>query len=135
MIFPAWLSDKLFLKLAALFLSLILWGGVAAGRGGERKLVVPVKIVNLAPGMAIRSTMPAGIELSVVGPRLLLYRLQGENLHITLDFSGVGSGVVAFDNLGRGLDLHPGLEVIRTIPGRLQVWVEPSGEKPVLQKH
>ena len=126
----ALMSDKLFLKLVALLLSLLLWGGVAVGRGGARKLVVPIRVVNLAPGMAIRSALPSGIEVSVIGPRLLLYRLAGENLQLTLDFAGVRSGVVAFDNLGRGLDLHPGMEVIRTVPGRLQVWVEPAGERP-----
>lgn len=121
-----WLSERLFLKLTALVLALLLWGGVVAGRHSAEKIKVPLKIINLAPGLTLRGTVPAEIEVSIIGPRLLLYQLRREQLAIALDFSGVTGGVVAFDHLGQGLDLNPGLEVIRTFPGRVQLWAEPS---------
>jgi YbbR-like protein len=127
----SWLTDTLFLKLVALLLSLLLWGGVAAGRHGAEKVAVPLKILNLSPGLAVRGTVPAQIEIEVVGPRILLFQLRHEQLAIALDFSGITGGIVAFDHLGQSVDLNPGLEVIRTSPGRLQVWVEPTGGSQV----
>jgi len=129
--YSTWLTDNLFQKLVALLLSLLLWGGVAAGRNGSIKLAVPLKIANLAADLTVRGALPTQIEIDVVGPRILLFQLRREQLSITLDFSGVAGGVIAFDHLGRGVDLNPGLEVIRTTPGRLQVWVEPAVGKQV----
>lgn len=126
MTLPPWLSERLFLKLTALVLALLLWGGVVAGRHSAEKIKVPLKIMHLAPHLTLRGAVPAEIEVSIIGPRMLLYQLRREPLEIALDFSGVTGGVVAFDHLGQGLDLNPGLEVIRTFPGRIQLWVEPS---------
>jgi hypothetical protein len=126
-----WPTDTIFLKLVALLLSLLLWGGVAAGRNGAVKVHIPVKIVNLAPGLTVRGTIPQQVDIDVVGPRILLFQMQRENLFVTLNFSGVTDGAVTFDHLDQGLDLNPGLEVIRTAPGRLQVWVEPTTRNAV----
>ncbi len=126
MTLPQWFSERLFLKLTALVLALLLWGGVVAGRHSAEKIKVPLKILNLAPGLTLRGTVPTEIEVSIIGPRMLLFQLRREQLVIALDFSGVTGGVVAFDHLGQGIDLNPGLEAIRTFPGRLQLWVEQS---------
>ena len=121
----SWFSERIMVKLAALLLSLLLWGGVVAGRNGAEKVRVPLRFVNLAPGLVIRGNVPADVEVAITGPRLLLYQLQREQLAIELDFSGVTGGLVNFDHLSLALDLNPGLRAIRTTPGRLQVWVEP----------
>jgi YbbR domain-containing protein len=118
------LNDALFLKLVALLLSLLLWGGVAASRHGAVKISVPLQVANLSSGLMIRGAVPQQLEVEVVGPRILLYQMQRKTLAVTLDFSGVAGGVVAFDHLGQDLELNPGIEVIRTVPGRLQVVVE-----------
>lgn len=107
-------------KLLSAVLALILWAFVTWERPVERRLSVPVKMVNCAPGLAVTG-VPRFVEVVVSGPWLPVMLMKSKVLAMELDLSGAGEGITAFPGLERRLPLPEYLKIIRISPARIEI--------------
>ena len=107
-------------KLLSVVLALILWVFVTWERPVERRFPVPVKIVNVAAGLAATG-VPQFVQVVVSGPWLSVMLMKSKGLTMELDFAGAGEGLTAFAGMERWLPLPEYLKVIRISPARIEV--------------
>ena len=108
------------IKLLSVVLALILWVFVTWERPFERRFSVPVKLVNVAEGLAATG-VPQFVEGLVSGPWLPVMLMKSKELAMDLDLAGAGEGLTAFPGLERRLPLPENLKIIRISPARIEV--------------
>ncbi len=114
-------AENFGLKALSLLLALLLWLSVTAARDGEVAIMVPVRIRNLAPQLALATKAPSSIELRVAGPKIQLLHLAKERLAADLDLQGVEEGSVTFADVARTVALPGGLRVTRIYPSTIEL--------------
>ncbi len=117
------LAADLGLKLLALALAIALWLYVTGGKDTELAVEVPVKVINLAPGVALATQPPARLDVRVAGPALILRRLRPDKMVVSLDMRRVQAGSVAFPALDRLVPVPAGIRVVRISPAAIQLTV------------
>ena len=116
-------GNSIAVKLLSVVLAMILWSFVVWERPVERRVSVPVRLVNRAAGMTSTGAPPF-VEAVVSGPWLPVALLKSEGLSLDLDLSGAGEGVTAFPGLEQRLGLPEYLRVARISPARIEVRLE-----------
>jgi hypothetical protein len=101
-------------------LALILWAFVTWERPAERRVSVPVSLVNFDAGMT-SSGVPQFVDVVVSGPWLPVMIMRPKGLAIKLDLAGAGEGITVFPGLERRLPLPEYLKVARISPARIEV--------------
>ena len=77
------------LKVVSLCLALLVWLVAISGMETETGIKVPVRYRNLSPGMTIGNAPPKVVEVTVAGPKILLWRL-GTDCPVLTDRSAGG---------------------------------------------
>ncbi|BDV43383.1 hypothetical protein GURASL_23060 [Geotalea uraniireducens] len=111
------------IKVLALLFAVALWLAVAGERKGRLELTIPVTVRNAPTDCAVIVDHPV-LAVSLVGPRILLLKLRGENIIMPLDMKGVGAGTTSFSNLAQQLVLPDGVVVSRVFPADVSVTVK-----------
>jgi hypothetical protein len=124
------LTHNLGLKLLAIALAVVLWCFVVGGREAEREIAVPVRVINLAPGLALAGQPPDRLAVRVVGPEIILRRLHPDEMVVSLDMGQVKSGNVAFSALDQRIPLPAGIRVVRVSPATIELAVRTVADKP-----
>lgn len=115
------LAENFGLKALSLLLAALLWLSVTAAREGVVAVMVPVRIRNLAPRLALSTKAPSSIELRIAGPKIRLLHLAKERLTADLDLQGGGEGGVTFADVARTVALPGGLRVTRVYPATIEL--------------
>ncbi len=115
------LTANLGLKALSLFLAATLWLFVTMGMEGEEEVRVPVRVINILPHLSIENQVPPVVDLRIAGPKILLMRLDKEQLIATLDLQEVGVGNVAFPDMSGTVRLSSGLRITRISPANVQL--------------
>ena len=121
--FPPIIANNFSLKLVSVVMASLFWLYVVAGRDSEKRLQVPVEIINLAGNLTLVERPPERLEVDLSGSRLALLTVRPESLRLLLDMSEVGEGTVLFTNLENGVRVGSGLRVTRVYPGRIELTV------------
>lgn len=121
--FPPIIANNFSLKLVSVVMASLFWLYVVAGRDSEKRLQVPVEIINLAANLTLVEKPPERLEVDLSGSRLALLTVRPESLRLLLDMSEVGEGTVLFTNLENGVRVGSGLRVTRVYPGRIELTV------------
>ena len=114
-------SSAITIKVLSGVLALMLWTVVTWERPAERRLSVPIRLVNLPAGLMTTGSVPKTVEVIVSGPRLPITILNSGRLALDLDLAGAGEGVTTFPGLERRLTLPDNLRVIRISPALIEV--------------
>ena len=101
-------------------LALILWCFVTWELPAERRFLVPVRVVNAAPGMIITG-LPSRLQVVVSGPRLPLTLISSRMGGVDLDLVGIGEGVTVFPVVERLLKIPPHLNIVMISPARIEL--------------
>ena len=110
-------SDQVIaVRLLALLLAGLLWLGVNLERPGEVKLRVPVVLGHLPAGLQLASAVPEALEVTVSGPRVLLFGPWVRENSCELDLSGAKPGPVSYGTADCNLGLDRELKVVRVHP-------------------
>jgi hypothetical protein len=110
-------------RLFSLLLAGLLWLSVILERPGEMKLRIPVLPEYLPAGLSLVSPAPAPLEVTVSGPRILLYRLPFQPVNCRLDLSGALVGTASFTPLESSFALDRELKVVRVSPATVRLTV------------
>jgi hypothetical protein len=126
------LFHNLELKLLALALAVILWFYVAGGKSAEVTIEVPVKVIDLPPGLALVAQPPDHLDVRVAGPTIILKRLRQDKMVVSLDMGQVKAGSVAFSALDQRVPVPAGIRVVRVSPATIELAVRSTaaGEVP-----
>jgi YbbR domain-containing protein len=116
----AW-TNNLGLKALSLFLALLLWLFVAAGREAELDVVAPVVFENLPPPLAIVNQPPSRLDVRVAGAKIELLRLKTKRLTVVLDLKGAGEGITSFPGPEKAIRFPEGVRVTRVTPAVIEV--------------
>lgn len=104
------------LRALCLLLAGLLWLTVAIERPVEEKLMVPVRPERLPVGLCLTSPPSGQLEVTVSGPRFLLFRQRFLDMACALDLSGAVAGTVSFTPKPSSFGLDRELTVLRVFP-------------------
>ncbi len=115
------ITNNLVLKILSLTVALILWFLVAAKKPAEQEFVVPLLFKNIPSGLRIAGTLPEKVNIRVIGPKLILLKLERQNMTITLDMQKLKEGPVSFTDIAKYLEIPSGLSLTRISPSKIEV--------------
>ena len=120
------------LKLISLALATVLWAGVARTPTSEIGLLVSLEIQNIPPQTEVFGDTTERVEVRLRGPSSLVRTLTPQDLSLPLDMDGIsdGPGKDPAAITGPGA-CSCGVEVVRVIPARVRLTVEPTATRLV----
>jgi len=121
------LSHNLGLKVLSLFLAMVLWLFVAAGKETEIGLALPVVFAHLSPGLAIVNQPLPRIDVRLSGPRIMLLKFKTESAPVILDLQGAGEGTIAFPAMETAVRVPDGVRVTRVTPAAIEITLAKAG--------
>ena len=121
--------NNLGLKLISLVVAAGVWFFVVIVNKPELNLVVPVKFENVPPNMALVGDERPELQVRVKGNQNALSSLGSRRIVASLDLSRVPAGEHTFHLSARQINLPPGVQVNRIVPGQVKVRLEPLMER------
>ena len=103
-------------RLLSLLLAVLLWLGVNLERPGEVKLQVPLVLEHLPSGLLLAASPPGVLEVTVSGPRILLFGPWLHGARCALDLSEAQAGPASYKMVDCSFGLDRELKVLRVRP-------------------
>ena len=120
------------LKLISLVLATALWAQVARTPTSEIGLSVSVEYQNIPPQTEVFGEATDRVEVRLRGPSPLLRTLSAQDVSLSIDINGMAMGQERILPLTPELVRAPfGVEVVRMIPARARLTVEPTARRLV----
>ena len=120
------------LKLISLVLAAVLWAGVARTPTSEIGLSVSLEYQNIPPQTEVFGDTTDRVEVRLRGPSSLVRTLSPQDLSLSVDMNGMSLGQDRILPLSPELVRAPvGVEVVRVIPARVRLNIEPTATRPV----
>jgi uncharacterized protein (TIGR00159 family) len=117
------------LKLAALFVSILIWFAVVGPQSSEVGMTVPIQYTNLPAGMEITGKWMDRVDVRLRGSEASLTGLAAGSVRAVVDLQGVVAGLNFFRLSGKNLQVPPGVTISKIRPSDLQLNVEAMAEK------
>jgi len=117
-------------RFLSLLLAGLLWLGVTLERPGQVRLQVPVVLEHLPDGLLLASSPPAVLEVTVSGPRLLLFGPWLIGGSCGLDLSEAEAGTASFRSLDCSFALDHELKVLRVRPATIRLTLAKAAPAP-----
>ena len=114
-------EQVLLVRLLALFLALLVWGAVFLETPREARLVAAVVPDRLPAGLRLASAAPASVEVTVVGPRILMVLPWLTGSACRIDLSGARAGTADYSATEADLALDRELRVVRVRPATVRL--------------
>lgn len=115
------------LKLFSLVLATVLWAGVASEPTSEIGISAPVEYQNIPSQSEVVGDISNRVEIRLRGPSSLLRGLQPQDVSISIDMADMPMGQEKILPLTAEHIRTPfSIEVVRVIPARLAVTLEPT---------
>ena len=110
----------------------LLWAFVAPGSSqAERRVAIPVEVMNLPEDFELTDTRPEAVEVTVSGPRIQLWTLQPEEARVVIDAERVATGRRGFRVTPETLNLPAGVELVSIHDPRVRLSVEHKPDERV----
>lgn len=121
------------LKLLSLALGIILWLFASGQQKMELGLIATLRFDNMPPTLMMVNEPEGTLDVRVVGPRTLLFKIAGERLVYPIDLSNMEAGQTSFPIQPDRLRLPKGVRVTRVNPSNVTVVLDEviSKEVPV----
>jgi YbbR domain-containing protein len=122
------------LKLAALFLALVIWFVVSAPRRGpmsERAFAAPLAVVELRRDLVITTQVPDTVNVRLRGRVSDLRALSSQNLEVTVNLSFAAPGDALVTLRPQAINVPPDVEVVSIDPNKLRFHVEQLRQRVV----
>jgi YbbR domain-containing protein len=120
------------LKLISLVLATVLWAEVARTPTSEIGLSVSLEYQNIPPQTEVFGDTTDRVEVRLRGPSSLVRTLSPQDLSLSIDMNGMPTGQERILPLSPELVRAPvGVEVVRVIPARVKLNIEPTLRLPV----
>lgn len=116
-----WLNTRWGLRFLSVVVATLLWLVVYLDESSVLDVAVPVEVVNVPPGLALRTAPVRRLSLRLSGPRLRLLFLDRRLEPLRLDLDGAGEGDTVFANLGMQLKLPDEVRVNRIAPASVKI--------------
>jgi uncharacterized protein (TIGR00159 family) len=108
--------------LASLLLAGLMWTVLVPGAGViQVTREAEVAVENLPPGYALEGVEPARVEVTLSGPRRLVYLSEPQLLTVHVDALLAELGRRTFQIAPEQVDAPPGLEIVATRPDRVRL--------------
>jgi|GEM_PF-1303249 len=114
-------AEEVKVRLLALLLGGLIWLALTLERPSEMRLLIPMGLDHLPSGLQLTSTPPRNVEVTVVGPRILLLRPFLMGVHGSLDLTGAQPGPMSFNARECSYQLDRELKVVRVAPAVLRL--------------
>lgn len=118
------MTGNLTLKIAAIFLAVIMWFYVISRGQSEITLVEPVEFTSVPEALQVQST--PSVALRIKGHERHLKNLNPEDLHVFADMSGARAGWNVVELKKDSIRLSVPLKLIRITPSTVKVKVVKS---------
>lgn len=119
------------LKIAAIFLSIVLWFYVTSRGQSEIYLDVPVEFKNIPPGLEIVNNTVKMISLNVKGQERFIRNLKPSDIRISIDLSKTKKGDNVYYITRDDIKTPHGITVSNINPSSLKVTTEETLSKAV----
>ncbi|MCG6909842.1 MAG: hypothetical protein LJE94_06920 [Deltaproteobacteria bacterium] len=130
------LIPLLFSSITVLFSAILIMGTGFQVRANQEvidtSLKIPVKAVNVKPGLIMTRPSIQGIEIQVSGSAEQLQRLRGAKLVYELDLSALADGVHTIPILSERIKLPKGISIVKTITPAITVRIDREIKKEVM---
>ena len=128
-----WLNTRSGLKLLSVLVATLLWLVVFLDGSAMLDIAVPLQVVNVPAGLAIRNVPVRTLILQLSGPRVRLLFLDKSIAAVRLDLSGAGEGETVFTNLGMMLKLPEDVRINRLAPASVKIILGRGHDTPPTQ--
>lgn len=119
--------QNLGLKALSLFLAVMLWLFVAAGRDAEVSRSVLVQLEHVPSGLVVAGNPPSTINVRIKGPKILLLKNRMGKLTLLLNLKDSNEGMTAFPSPGALINLPEGVRVTRVTPALIEIRLAKAG--------
>lgn len=114
-------EQVVWVRLLALLLALLVWVAVFLEGPGEARLKIAVVPEHLPTGLRLATAAPASVEVTVLGPRILLILPRLHSGACRIDLSGARAGTADYGTAEAGFALDRELKVVRIRPATLRL--------------
>lgn len=104
------------LRLISLGLAVILWYFVGGEDTVNKNVMVPVEVINLPRDLVISNQFKKEIEVSVTGPRSLVFDMGKGKIARQIDLAKATPGTMVFENTNDVINVPRGVKVQRIQP-------------------
>ncbi len=126
-----WISDNRKLKILSLALGMILWFLISGQHKMELGLIASLRFDNIPPSLMMVNEPVDSLDVRVVGPRTVLFKLVEERLVYPLDLTGVQAGQTSFAIQPERFKLPMGVELSRVNPSNITIVLDTIVSKQV----
>ncbi|NWF75651.1 MAG: YbbR-like domain-containing protein [Nitrospirae bacterium] len=124
-------SKNFGLKIAAIFLSIVLWFYVTSRGQSEMYLDVPVEFKNIPPGLEMVNNTVKMISLNVKGQERFIRNLKPSDIRISIDLSKTKKGDNVYYITRDDIKTPHGITVSNINPSSLKITTEETLSKTV----
>ncbi|MBM9520683.1 hypothetical protein JWG39_12750 [Desulforhopalus vacuolatus] len=117
--FLKFISHDWLLRLASLFLAVILWYFLGGEDRIDKNIMAPVEIINLPQNLVISNQYKRELEVTLSGPRSALAELSQSGVTRVIDLTEAQPGSMVVNNTSNSIDVPRGLTVQRIQPSSI----------------
>ena len=110
------ISKDWMLRIASLFLAVVLWYYVGGEDRVDKSVMVPIEIINLPRDLVISNQFKKEIEVTVSGPRSLILDMSNRAITRQVDLSAAVPGTMVIENDNQHIPVPRGITVQRVQP-------------------
>ncbi len=124
-------SQNFGLKIAALFLSIVLWFYVTSRGQSEMYLDVPVGFKNIPQGLELVNNTIKSVSLNVKGQERFIRNIKPSDIRISIDLSKIKKGENVYYITRDDIETPHGITVSNINPSTLKINIEETASKAV----
>jgi len=112
-------SKEWLIRFISLFLAILLWYFVGGEDAVDKTVMVPIEIINMPKDLIISNKFKKEIDVTVRGPRSLIFDMGKREITRQVDLSDAtpGTRVITIDN--KSIPVSRGIKVLRVQPSSL----------------
>lgn len=125
---------RIHIIITTLLIGTLLWLSVTLREQFNVTVDAPLTVEDVPEGMAIKTAVPRQIRLRLRGEGWRLAGLlMGSSLRVNIPFASLtpGNRIITINQIVERVTLSPGIQVLRTIPDTVVVWLDRVSTKRV----
>lgn len=112
-------SKEWLLRFISLFLAILLWYFVGGEDAVDKTVMVPIEIINMPKDLIISNKFKKEIDVTVRGPRSLIFDMGKREITRQVDLSDATPGTRVISISNKSIPVSRGIQVLRVQPSSL----------------
>jgi YbbR domain-containing protein len=125
------LTENIGLKIAAVFLSIVLWFYVTSRGQSELSLDVPLEFKNIPAGFELVSSNAKAVSLNISGQERLIKNIKPSDIRVYVDLGRAKKGEGTYGINKETVKLPPAASVKNITPSQIRVVIDETVKKVV----